>query len=234
MPLTPGQLSYWRNRTGNPNLTAGQAERMRDGIARGPQGSLQQIPGAQTIGGGTRAATPTPLPTPPPPVDPVYDAQVANIGRRRDDTLAYLGTQERDVRREFGFDDTSDPFSRARLLQRSFEQNQRGATNSYASRGQLYSGALQNAQNEVRFGFERGLNAERREYDRVLADIGNRRRGAQTASTDEELDAAGGRVDRAAAQRPDPYDFAGGGLTSGAPAFRPPTTPRRRRRRPRR
>lgn len=45
--------------------------------------------------------------------------------------------------------DVTNPFSRAALLKRSHQQATRGNTNSYASQGQLYSGALQNAQNEA-------------------------------------------------------------------------------------
>lgn len=45
----------------------------------------------------------------------------------------------------FGADAASNPYSRAALLQRSYDQNQRATTNTMAARGQLYSGATQNA-----------------------------------------------------------------------------------------
>lgn len=55
--------------------------------------------------------------------------------------------------------DVSNPFSRAGLLKRAFQNNVRGTTNNYASQGQLYSGALQNAQNANTFNYQQGNDA---------------------------------------------------------------------------
>ena len=55
--------------------------------------------------------------------------------------------------------DVSNPFSQAALMKRTWLQNQKGNTNSMAARGQLRSGALQNAQNRTGFEFEQGKDS---------------------------------------------------------------------------
>lgn len=49
-----------------------------------------------------------------------------------------------------------NPFSRAALLIRSYQQGVQGTSNSYAARGQHSSGAYQRAQGSNAFGFEQG------------------------------------------------------------------------------
>ena len=49
-----------------------------------------------------------------------------------------------------------NPFSRAALLIRSYQQGVQGTSNSYAARGQHNSGAYGRAQNSNQFGFEQG------------------------------------------------------------------------------
>lgn len=49
-----------------------------------------------------------------------------------------------------------NPFGRAALLIKSYQQGVQGTSNSYAARGQHNSGAYQRAQNENLFGFEQG------------------------------------------------------------------------------
>jgi hypothetical protein len=65
---------------------------------------------------------------------------------------AYQGAQAAfdrgNINREYGFTanggiDPSNPNSRAALLQRSYQQGQQGDNTSFASQGQLYSGAYQ-------------------------------------------------------------------------------------------
>jgi hypothetical protein len=65
--------------------------------------------------------------------------------------------------------DPSNPNSRAALLQRSYQNQQRGNTNSMASRGQLYSGALQNAQDESTRGYQAQESSNQRSFGDLLA-----------------------------------------------------------------
>jgi len=50
----------------------------------------------------------------------------------------------------------NNPFSKAALLIRSYQQGVQGTSNSYAARGQHSSGAYQRAQGSNAFGFEQG------------------------------------------------------------------------------
>lgn len=150
-------------------------------------------------------APPAPQPAAQPlPVDPVHTAQVAGINRRLGDSLAFLGQEESQIGQEYGLTDTSNPFNRAAMLQRSYDQQQRFNTNSMAARGQLYSGALQARRNETQFGFLRDKDSLSRDFTRLMSDIQRRRAQAQGGAQDELVGAEDDRVGRALANRPDP------------------------------
>lgn len=55
-----------------------------------------------------------------------------------------------------------NPFNQAAQLQRSYDNAKRGTTNSYAASGQLYSGALQNAQGENTYQYNKSSDALQR------------------------------------------------------------------------
>lgn len=55
--------------------------------------------------------------------------------------------------------DSTNPFSKAALLVRSYKQQQGRTTNGLAAQGQLYSGAMLNQQNTDQFGFQQGQDA---------------------------------------------------------------------------
>jgi hypothetical protein len=78
--------------------------------------------------------------------------------------------------------DPSNPNSRAALLQRSYENQQRGNTNSLAARGQLYSGALQNAQDTSAHDYQANEAGNQRSFQDLLAgyfgNVGNARTSA--------------------------------------------------------
>ena len=57
---------------------------------------------------------------------------------------------------ESGGIDVSTPYGQASLLQRTYQQGQRGTTNNMASRGQLYSGAHGSSLAEGTFQYQRG------------------------------------------------------------------------------
>ena len=60
-----------------------------------------------------------------------------------------------------------NPFSRAALLIKSYQQGVQGTSNSYAARGQHSSGAYQRAQNSNQTGFEQGRSG----IDNALRDF---------------------------------------------------------------
>lgn len=110
-------------------------------------------------------ATEANLPTSP-PVDPAFEAQklAANRGVKLGDAFDTYKTGRTVT--EYGNVDNPmgelDPYTRAGLLAESFRRAKRGSTNSYAAQGQLYSGALQNAQNENERNFNLGREDLRR------------------------------------------------------------------------
>jgi hypothetical protein len=102
------------------------------------------------------------------PIDPTYDATVAGLNRNYDISQGDLGYQETALRQQAGFDDLSNPYSQARLLEQSYHQNQNRTTNSMASQGQLYSGALQTGLDYGTGQYNQNLDKARRSYQDQL------------------------------------------------------------------
>jgi hypothetical protein len=112
------------------------------------------------------------------PVDPTYDAAEAALRRQRDDTLLSLGAQRTQNLQEYGFNegpggavafDPTNPFSRAALLRKNYQESKAGTQTGYAARGQLYAGALQTAQAANDTGFNQNENALERALIGFLA-----------------------------------------------------------------
>lgn len=102
------------------------------------------------------AAAPAPAAPYTPPVDPQFGADVNTANLNLGTTLQQNQAARGQLGTVFGLgvdasgntiDDHSNPFSRAAALQTSYDNSVRGTQNSYAARGQLYSGAVQEAQN---------------------------------------------------------------------------------------
>jgi hypothetical protein len=165
-------------------------------------------------------AAPTAAPTAPSapkfdinnlPVDPVFDQSVGALGRTRDDTIAGLEGQKTSTLADYGYSatynpdgsvasltvDPNNPFSRAAQLKKSYDQAKTGTGNSLAAQGQLYSGALANAQNANDTGYSQGQNTLEKSLGSILAGIIG---GERTARSDFETGkgtAFGDRVTRA-------------------------------------
>jgi hypothetical protein len=109
--------------------------------------------------------------------DAAYLGQVAANNRPYETGLAQLPGNLQALGSQYGYSysqdpsnplsvsvggvDTSNPYSRAALLQRSYDNTKRGNTTSLAARGQLYSGALQNAQNTAFTNFNQASSENR-------------------------------------------------------------------------
>lgn len=81
--------------------------------------------------------------------------------------------------------DPNNPFSRAALLQKRYTESKQGTTNSMAAQGQLYSGALQSAQDENSFQNQAGVDENQKAFNRYLDSLISGRRDASLA-TDRE------------------------------------------------
>jgi hypothetical protein len=145
------------------------------------------------------------------PVDPVYDQQIGGLQRRRDDALAAYAAQRTTGLSDYGYQasydaqgnatglayDPNNVYSQASLARKSYQNAKRGTGNSMAAQGQLYSGALTNAQNTNDTTFSVGEDARQKSLLRFLAGI---KTGETNAGTDYELGAgtaAGDRLSRA-------------------------------------
>jgi hypothetical protein len=103
-------------------------------------------------------------------------------------SLAVIDQAPGALRRQYGYTDTGDidpnnPFGKAQLLQRSYDQAQKGNTNSYAARGQLYSGALQRRKNEDQFNYQANDALMRGQYGSDMANVAGQRAAATNAWT---------------------------------------------------
>ena len=167
-------------------------------LAGNPQAVIRP-PGAPVPPAGT------PLPPntgTPPPVDPNYTTRVGLAQQTLDNTLGTAGYNETALRQQYGFDDSSNPFSVANTLKRNFDIAKRAALNSSAASGQLYSGAAQRAQDRAGYDYEHNLDTARRAYSAGLQGINATRAGAQTQFGTSVADASSASTVAAMQTRP--------------------------------
>jgi hypothetical protein len=166
-------------------------------MARGPQNALNRgrgwrpptgppkgVPAPQVYGNSQTAPG---VQAPPPdvggrPLDPAEIA--AGVSANRNVALSNANTtyQQGYLDQTYGYGDTgaANPYSRAALLQESYQRSQLGTTNNYAARGQLYSGAYDRMQGENQHQYSIAEDANRRQYDQ--ASYQNRYGNAQTVA----------------------------------------------------
>jgi hypothetical protein len=112
----------------------------------------------------------TPMP------DPALMQQqaTANNNVRLGDAWATYQTGQ--INADYGFTpqgqiDPNNPYSRAALLQRSYQDSQRGTTNSYASAGQYNSGAYSRMRGRNTENFDIGLDQLKKSQGREQAGV---------------------------------------------------------------
>lgn len=133
-------------------------------------------PNFTPTGPGTAYPTPPPFPSnpytaPAPPIDPAYEAYKVSAGRSV--ALADADATYQNARLEnlYGLGaDTSNPYSRGKLLAENLRRSQRGTEGSYANMGQQYSGAYQVAQGENTRNYSIG-------YDQLARDYADQKKG---------------------------------------------------------
>jgi len=84
---------------------------------------------------------------------------------------------------DFDYNSPLNPFNRAAMMQRSYQQGVSRNTNSYAARGQLYAGSLQNAQNAANFGYQQSSASAQQAYQNARNRILQSRALAQQGVT---------------------------------------------------
>jgi hypothetical protein len=141
-------------------------------------------PGNSLTGPGVQAAPPD---VGGRPLDPAEIA--AGVSANRNLALGQAGAtyQLGQLQQEYGYGETgaANPYSRAALLQESFQRSKLGTTNNYAAGGQLYSGAYGRAQGENQRQYSIGENANRRAYDQAVYGVNyGQAQNAATYGTD--------------------------------------------------
>jgi hypothetical protein len=117
--------------------------------------------GLPTQGPGQAAPPPGATPTPPPDPALLAAQSQANTAVGLSDAWATYQTGQINADYGFGADGTIDPnnpYSRAALLQRSYQDSQRGMTNSYAAAGQFNSSAYDRMQGRNAENFDIGVD----------------------------------------------------------------------------
>lgn len=177
------------------------------GYGSGANG-LPGVHGVQPNGAGPTAPSATPM---DPRITAYTNNQTAELGHERDETLAYTNVDADRAASDYGFNITKDasgnptfnsgdltvnpqdPFSKMALLQKSYEGQQRGTTNSYASSGQLYSGALLNKRAADTSQNDQDKDALAKAFRDTIEGLRRQRAGAVDTYT-SGVNAAGGQA----------------------------------------
>lgn len=115
-----------------------------------------------------------------------------------------------------------NPFNQMAMLRQNFEKSKRGVKNRYAAQGQLYSGALQNAEDDTVEDYQRGYGRLSSGYADLIQGLISGRNNAYT-SANEYLATAGGEELGRRAAAPAPA-AAAAAPASAAPAMIGPYT----------
>lgn len=219
MALTAGQLNYWKNRTGRPKLTLGQAafQRAQARAAKPPTPQLagpspadktwtvpnaSGLTGQQQLYSAYMAKNPgAQLPTPAggiPPADQTADPESfkdstywATVGQQNFNRQ----TQEQQLRTQ-GEEDQTNTQEALRRFREQLPRQEEGATNAANKSGLLYSGTLGRNLGDLRVNAIRGESDMQGAYDSRARAREAARVALENGGTLEEATAAAQAVDR--------------------------------------
>lgn len=155
-----------------PNRHQGSGNIGRSGNTR-PRGRGGLVGKAGPSVGGLGAGLVKPLTKPPPVVEfsPVaqamYNATVGNAKTENSNLHAENLWQTQSLSNEYGIDDVSNPFSKMKMLQQSYERDKSNQGTTFASQGQFFSGAYNSNKEFLRQGNLADQDALKREYSRA-------------------------------------------------------------------
>jgi hypothetical protein len=161
--------------------------------------SLTPIPRAPVA---PAAPSPTPFNPNVLPPDAAYEQQIGALGAQRDTTLAGLATERQGGLLGYGYTqdqsgelafDPNNPYSRAAVLKRHYDESRRGSGTSLAAQGQLYSGAYQTAQD---YGNQQELQSSDALQKQLLAFLGRNTASAAQAGSAYETGVGAAGSDR--------------------------------------
>lgn len=210
----PGSDSELRDRLSH--LRDMQQNRQGGGSQGGNQGGGGQNNNAPGYGGGGSNG-PYAMPW-----SATYQTDIAQAGQNLQFAQQETAYDQATLEREYGFNDTSDPFSRAAQLQHNYENAQRGTLNNYAASGQLYAGSLNNANDIDRRNYDESYHGLRQDYESRLHDILLGGATAQRTYDEAVAYANAGNLDSALSEPVNPAEAGGGGGGGGGGGNRPP------------
>lgn len=153
---------------------------------------IQNVRARQYLQGQKHAPDPTL------PFDAQYDSTVAGLNRDRDVAAGQAAYQQQRAQSAYGFDNpAANPYSRAAMLQRSFNENNAQTVNSMAARGQLYAGATQSQMDTNVRDFGQAWDTARTDYQDQLRGITDDLTGAADEYTAGLAKAEADRLARA-------------------------------------
>lgn len=124
-------------------------------------------------------------PDPSLPFNAEYDTTVSGLARNRNVALQNNAYERQQTQANYGFDNPlANPYSKAALLQRSYDQFNKGAINGAAASGQLYSGSTQTGLDEGLFNFGQEYNAQQSAYQNDLRGLTDADLAANTEYND--------------------------------------------------
>lgn len=134
--------------------------------------------------------------------DAQYNQSLSLAGLSRDQSFAALAGDAARLRLNYGYlddahtVDPNNPFGRAQLMKKNYDQTTAGTTNSYAARGQQTSGAFNRMQGANLFNYQQQDDASQKAFDAARADQIN-----QAAAVNNEYGTAGINAEGDALQR---------------------------------
>lgn len=147
----------------------------------------------------TAQAQPAPQPSYMTPYSAQADTSIAGLQQNYGDSMANSAYQEQQAKQAYGLepgynDPLTNPYSKAALLEQSYNNAQRSNTNNYAARGQLYSGSLTNAQNTASGGYLQNRAGLQQQQQDTLYGINQQRLAAQRALEQGSAQASAGAL----------------------------------------
>lgn len=143
--------------------------------------------------------------------DEQYNLEVGNYEKGRSTALGGLTRERNDALATYGYTGTFDaagnlvdrqfdpnnPFSRAALLKRTYDQSSRGNVNRMAARGQLNAGSFQNLKNNTDFGYMQGEDANQKSLNALIGSLIGRQQTVNTEFDSKIIGARGSLLSRA-------------------------------------
>jgi DNA-binding transcriptional MerR regulator len=194
-----------------------------------PSAGLKQAAAgiAGTDFSGVHAAATPAAPYKGTPWDSAEQLSVAGADAKYNNALLNSGYKRTAYEQEYGLDPgyndyKANPYSRAALLEKTYQRSQRASGNSLAAAGQLYSGASQNAETYNREHKDQERNALEATYRKALQGVTEEETGALNTREEEKANAKWKAVEAAgnAPLEPDASPAGTGGGNGGGAGSR--------------